>query len=165
MKLGALANNVCRICGSETMGADIGCSCRKLYDKAIFMVLSKHSEECLEYNYSIKMRVVMNEFSKIYEENLKEKGAINKVFKTSFNRTFYPSVYEFYKKNGYVSSKQLHIVENKYFSCGLNEINDKIEKEKKIFLDNFKEKYDSEIIDVAWNLFKKRKAEKKAAEC
>lgn len=166
MKLGALANNVCRICGSETMGADIGCSCQKLYDKATYIVLKQKQDENLEYNYSIKMKVTMDKFCSLYESDLSaHNGDINKMHRSNFNRGFFPSVYKFYKEKGYVSAKQLEIVEKRYFTYGLDNLWEDIDKARESFLRSFKEKYDSEIIDVAWNLFKQRKAEKKAAKC
>ena len=164
---GRLGDGKCRICGADTYGSDIGCSCQKLYDEGTFIVLKQKPEESLEYNYSIKMRVTMDSFCHIYEEDLKShNGDINKMYRTSFNRSFFPSVYDFYKEKGYVSAKQLSLVEKRYFTYGLDDLWDKIENRKKSFLEGFKCKYDKEIVDVAFNLFKKKKAEKaKGKEC
>lgn len=161
MNLGSLAGGTCRICGSDTMGADIGCSCKKLYDRATFIVLRKHDKISLEYNYSIGMRYYMDMFCREYEEKLaKHNGNIAKMYKNEFNRQFFPSVYNQYKEKGYVSKKQLEIVIKKMFPLGCgggSKVYMDIEKRKKEYISAFVSEYDFEIVEVTKNLWKSKK--------
>lgn len=158
MKLGSLAGGVCRICGSDTMGADIGCGCLKMYNEAKFIALKNHGGASVTYNYDIKMQAVMNYASRCYEEALaRHNNDINKVFKTDFNRKFFPWVFQFYKEHGYVSGKQLKIVEKKYCVDVDGSFFEKIEEMKKKYLDNFASENDSEIVEIARNLWKQKK--------
>jgi hypothetical protein len=54
MKLGSLAGGVCRISGSDTVGADIGCSCMIMYNRAKKIALDNHVKESLAYNSAIE---------------------------------------------------------------------------------------------------------------
>lgn len=163
MKLGILAGGVCRICGSDTMGSDIGCGCRGMYERAKFICLRLHDKDSLEYNYGIKMRHIMNMFVGYYDESFKKHdGKIEKMFKTDFNRSFYPSVYAQYKEKGYVSKKQLDIVSSKLqFGCQ-DDITDTkdIQNEKDAYMNNFTMANDNEIVEIARNLWKQKKEDK-----
>ena len=162
MKLGSLAGNVCRICGSETMGSDIGCSCKKLYDKAVFIALKNHDDDSLAYNFSIEMKYYMEKFISQYDGLYqRHNGNINKMYRTEFNRTFYPSVYKFFKENGYVSKKQLDIVKRllgKDFDFAEKDY-EEIQKQKKNYLADFSSRNDSEIVEITRNLWKQKKGE------
>ena len=164
MKLGMLAGGICRICGSDTLGANIGCGCMRMYERAVWIALRNHDEESLTYNYSLDMRYTMDKFVKSYEERLaKHNGDINKTFRSEFKRQFVPSVVEFYKKNGFVSKKQLTLVKRDlYYPYEGDETSEEdIKKLQKSFIADFKAKYDSEIVEIARNLWKQKK-EKKA---
>lgn len=155
MKLGILAGNVCRVCGSDTMGASIGCGCMKMMAKATFIVLSQNNEASLEYNYSIKMRKYLEYFILDYEARLeRHNGNIDKMFKTSFNRAFYPSLYAFVKEKGYCSKKQLDIVVKRFNNDYdlIEKIEKEIEEEKEIFLKNFAEENYKIRLEIARNL-------------
>lgn len=159
MKLGALAGGTCRVCGSDTMGADIGCSCMKLYRQSVFIVLQKHDKDALEYNYGIRMKFIMNTFCTWYEDKIsKHDGNIEKTFRTDFNRQFFPSVYEQYKQKGYVSKKQLDIVEKKVFPIGIPYEELKILDDIKVqFIKDFTKAHDGECLEVTRNLWKSKK--------
>lgn len=162
MKLGSLANGVCRICGSDTItGNDIGCSCQKMYNKATFIILKNHPEDSIKYNYSIEMNFIMTAYQKLYDSSFqKHNGDINKMFKTDFNRSFFPSVISFYKEKGFVSKKQLDIVKKRMFQKNFDDEENNfnlISDLKKKFINNFKTEHDSEIIEVARNLWKSKK--------
>ena len=89
MKLGSLAGGVCRICGPDTMGADIGCGCVIMYNRAKKIALHNHDKESLEYNYSIEMRFLMDKFVAEYETRLeKHNGDLDKTFKNDFKKQF-----------------------------------------------------------------------------
>lgn len=157
MKLGALAGGICRICGSDTMGSDIGCTCMGKYKQAAFIVLRNDDKASLEYNYSLEMRVIMGLFCAEHEESLaRHNGDVNKAYKTAFNRSFYPSVYSFYKEKGYVSKKQLGIVHKRlaYSPDKEEAIYNETEKAKEAFLKDFERQHDGQIVEVARNLWK-----------
>ena len=158
MRLGSLAVGTCKICGSDTMGADIGCSCKKLYDKATFIVLKNYDKISMEYNYSIEMRHYMNMFCRDYEDKLsKYNGNISKMYRSDFNRQFFPSVYNQYKEKGFVSRKQLNIVLKKMYPCGVGSSEYmEIDGRKKDLLCNFVKEHDSEIVEVTRNLWKSK---------
>lgn len=157
MKLGILANNVCRICGSETMGADIGCSCKKLYNKATFIALN-NNEKSLDYNYGIEMRATMNRFVDWYDERLKKHdNNILKMFKSEFKRKFYPSIYAFYKERGFVSRKQLDIIKRIFNEDESSKLYEETEKNKQLFLNMFQKEHDAEIVEITKSLWKSKK--------
>ena len=158
MKLGKYAGGVCRICGSDTLGADIGCSCINMYNRAKKIALRNHEKESLYYNYTIKMKEIMDFSLKTYEESLaKHNNDINKVFHTDFNRSFFPSCFQFYRDKGYVSSKQLSIVERKYCFESDSSFYKRIEDLKENYLSAFAGEHDEEIIEIARNLWKQKK--------
>ena len=66
MKLGTLAGGTCRVCGSDTYGAEIGCGCIHMYHQAGFIVLRNHDKDSLEYNWGIEMN------DELYVKNLPE---------------------------------------------------------------------------------------------
>lgn len=159
MKLGSLAGGTCRICGSDTYGSDIGCGCKVMYNQAKFMVLKNHAPDSLEYNYSINMRYIMDKFVSMYESKLnKHNGNTDKMYRNNFKKQFFPSVYDFYKNKGYVSKKQLSLVmQELYRDYSTNNDYQEIEKLKANYLNNFVKEHDTEIIDVARNLWKSKK--------
>lgn len=161
MKLGSLAGGVCRICGSYTMGADIGCSCMIMYNRAKKIALHNHEKESLEYNYSIEMRYIMNKFVTSYETRLaKHNGDLDKTFRSDFKKSFYPSVVAFFKERGFVSKKQLEIIKNELYGFNggcMSEDYPQIEKQKEIFLNKFALDNDSEIVEITRNLWKQKK--------
>lgn len=161
MKLGRFAGGVCRICGSDTMGADIGCSCIFMYNRAKKIALKNHSKESLEYNYGIEMKFLMDKFVSKYEARLqKHNNDLDKTFKSDFKKKFYSSVVEFYKSKGFVSRKQLDIVLHELYEfdggCASDDYKI-IEKRKAEFLDCFSSENDPEIIEIAKNLWKQKK--------
>lgn len=162
MKLGSFAGGVCRICGSDTMGADIGCSCMVLFNRAKKIALKNHANDSLEYNWGISMRFYMDKFTAKFDENLKKHGGdLNKAFRNEFKKSFYPSVVEFYKSRGYVSKKQLDIViRDLYAYDGASASNDykTIEELKANFLNDFVKNNDSEIVEITRNLWKQKRA-------
>lgn len=156
MKLGAMAGGVCRICGSDTLGADIGCSCLKLYNRAKTIALKNHNSESLEYNYGIEMRYIMDKFVKAYDERLeKHNGNLDKMFRNDFKKSFYPSVVEFYKTKGFVSKKQLEIVRRELDLRSDTYV--VIDKKRENFLNSFARDNDSEIVEITRNLWKQKK--------
>jgi hypothetical protein len=158
MKLGALAGGTCRVCGSDTYGADIGCGCIHMYHQAGFIVLRQHDKDSLEYNYGIQMKFIMNDFCSWYEEKMNRcDGNIDKMFRTDFNRQFFPSVYDQYKQKGYVSKKQLDVVKQKIYPNGMYDVWEKIENQKRQFMQDFIKEHDGECIEVARNLWKSKK--------
>lgn len=161
MKLGRFAGGVCRICGSDTMGADIGCSCMIMYNRAKKIALHNHEKESLEYNYSIEMRFLMDKFVAEYETKLeKHDRDLDKTFRNDFKKQFYPSVVSFYKSKGYVSKKQLDVVIRELYGFNggcMSEDYKIIEDKKKVFLDNFTHDNDSEIVEITRNLWKQKK--------
>lgn len=157
MKLGFFANNVCKICGSETMGSDIGCSCKKLYNKAVFIALKNDDKSSLNYNYSIEMQIIMNSFINWYDEKLKShNNNITKMFRSEFKKSFYPSTYAFYKEKGYVSKKQLDIIKRCFNEDELQKLYEETEKRKQKFLNNFQKENDFQIIEITKNLWKNK---------
>lgn len=164
MKLGALAGGICRVCGSDTYGADIGCGCQIMYKRAIWIALKNHEDLSLEYNYGMEMKAIMDKYKEIYDASFeKHNGDINKMFRSEFNRKFFPSVIEFYNKKGYVSKKQLEIVKNKLFGYNpyeRDEFYDDLKIKKESFINSFKAEYDGEIIVIARNLWKVKKENK-----
>jgi len=161
MKLGKYAGGICRICGSDTLGADIGCSCINMYSRAKKIALKNHNKESLEYNYSIEMRYLMNKFVSDYEIKLmKHNNDLNKTFRSEFKKSFYPSVVNFYKEKGFVSKKQLEIVKKELYGFNggcMSEDYPKINELKENFLNKFASENDSEIVEIARNLWKQKK--------
>lgn len=156
MNLGILARNVCKICGSETMGADIGCSCRKLYGKATFIALRNYNNLSLAYNYGIEMHVIMDNFVKFFDEKAKKhNNEIEKMFRSDFRKNFFTSVYEFYKSKNFVSKKQLDIVK-KSFEYESEKLYADIEEKQKSFLLDFQKNHDKEIVEITKNLWKQK---------
>ena len=164
MKLGNLAGGVCRICDSDTLGADIGCSCRIMYERATYIALRNHEEENLMYNWCIESEIIMDKFCSMYEYSLEQhEGKIEKMYRSEFNRNFFPSVYAQWKEKGMVSKKQRNIVWNKYFIHDFDlrkEIEDKVRDAKKSFISAFQSTYDSEIVEITRNLWKQKKTNK-----
>ena len=164
MNLGSLAGGVCRVCGSDTLGADIGCSCIIMYERATYIALRNHEEESLAYNWYLESEIIMDKFCSMYEDSLEQhKGKIENMYRSEFNRSFFPSVYAQWKEKRRVSKKQRDIVWNKYFIYDFylrKEVEDKVKAAKKSFISAFKGTYDSEIIEIARNLWKQKKANK-----
>ena len=107
MKLGALAGGICRVCGSDTYGADIGCGCQGMYERATWIALKNHEDLSLEYNYGMEMKGIMDAYKEIYDNSFeKHNGDINKMFRSEFNRKFFPSVIQFYNEEGMFFSEQ-----------------------------------------------------------
>lgn len=159
MKLGILAGNVCRVCGSDTMGTPIGCSCKKMMKQASFIILAQNKEAAIEYNYSIKMRKYLEYFMADYEEKVeRHEGKIEKMYRTEFNRKFYPSLYAFVKEKGYCSKKQLDIVIKRFCSNFdlVAKIEKEIEEEKEKFLQHFEDEHFELRLEVARNLWKQK---------
>ncbi len=164
MKLGNLAGGVCRICGSDTYGNDIGCGCKAMYEEAKFICLKNHKDESIKYYWGIKLDYVMTHFVQWYDDLFeRHDGQIEKMFRTKFNRSFYPSVYEQYEKSGFTSKKQLEIIQYKIFPPETQEeiaMLTEVDTLKDGYMKMFVSTYDNEIVEIARNLWKMKKGEK-----
>lgn len=152
---------ICVICGTRTLGARIGSGCQGFYKKATWAVLSRHSEESFEYNYKIRMKTIMDVFCEHYDHLLSQSGNVKKAWNKSFHRQFFPSVYDFYKGKGYVSKKQLNLVEN--YLQDLDFLTDAIKetnKNKKEYFKNFQKKFDEEIINLTKTFYLEKNGSK-----
>lgn len=159
MRLGIYAGNICRVCGSDTYGAEIGCSCKKFFNKAKFIALKQYSEDSLEYNFSIEMRAYMGRFVERYNEKLqKHNGNIDKTFRSDFKKSFFPSVVAFFNEKGYVSKKQLDIVKREFeYDSDIEKMYEEIKEKQDDFLEGFVNAHFSEIVEIARNLWKTQK--------
>lgn len=102
------------------------------------------------------MEKFISQYDRLYQRH---NGNINKMYRTEFNRTFYPSVYKFFKENGYVSKKQLNIVKRllgKDFDF-VEKDYEEIQKQKKSYLTDFSNRNDNEIVEITRNLWKHSK--------
>lgn len=143
------------ICGSRANGI-VGSSCRKFFNKATWNILSKHSDESLTYNYTIKMKAHMDAFTEYYSALVENEDNDIKKILGKFFYTFAPSVVDFYKEKGYVSKKQLQTVmqlEYKYSELSRVPVYRVIEEAKALYLKEFQQKYISEIIPEARLLY------------
>lgn len=139
----------CVICGTRTLGARIGSGCQGLYKKATWAVLSRHNNESFEYNYKIRMKTIMEIFCEHYEYILEQSGSVKKAWNKTFYRQFFPSVYDFYKGKGYVSKKQLNLVENYLQDLDfLTRAVKETAKKKEEFLKEFRKNFDEEIVSL-----------------
>jgi len=94
----------CIICGAVLVNSTdgIGCGCREMLKKCTYIHMKNNKDRTSYYEF-------WNVESVLYMEAFK-KFANHVTFKSSFKKSFVPSVIAFYDKKGYVSKKQLEIV-------------------------------------------------------
>jgi hypothetical protein len=96
----------CRICGaaiSDDNPDGIGYTCRKVYKEALAATYFKfHWQRHRKIKLDMLMPMFIDEFK-------------NTKFRKQFKKDFYKSVVEFYEERGYVSKKQLEIIESWLF--------------------------------------------------
>lgn len=148
MKLGSLAGGICKICGSDTMGSNIGCGCRKFYNEATYEILYKSEDK--NKMYLVRNDFIMRKFEAYYSETEKK------------NR-FYDSILSFWKKSGFVTKKQVESLMN-FFGYERDFIERQADEVQRNFIRKFQEDNDEEIVKLAKIKFGKAKHLKKLAK-
>lgn len=133
----------CMICGapiSPNNLTGIGCECQKVLERIQFETMFANEEFRTHY-FQIESKPLIN----MLREYWNSKGAR---VRSSFKKSFIPSVLDFYDGKGFVSRKQLNLVIDilKYECSYLPEILNRIEKEKKDYLNSMRTKV--EITDA-----------------
>lgn len=105
MTLSYAEGRTCSVCGSLITDGNrdgIGIECRYTYKKAKAIVYFDNKDRAYKF-YGVKSGLIMPLF---IEEHKDVK------FRSSFKKSFYPSVVEQWESKGYVSKKQLEICES-----------------------------------------------------
>jgi len=125
----------CSVCGSRITDGNpdgIGVECRASYSKARSIVFFDVKERAFEF-YGIKASLVMPLFIETF-------GSVK--FRSSFKKSFYPSIVEQWEEKGFISKKQLEICESwlyyKVHYSHLQEIEDETNKMKKLLIEQWK---------------------------
>lgn len=151
-----IGDGICAICGAWTNGSNIGSTCRKVYDRAIFWVLREHENERKAYE-ALESAPIVEKLKKLYDERMaKHGGNTQKAFRSSFRRSFIPSVLEQWSEKGFLSEKQRDIAKEIAFDGeGLPAaLETKIRETQRAFLGAFGDTFRAEITVKARKLYK-----------
>ena len=145
----------CIICGAPLINSTdgIGCGCREMLHKCTYLHMKNNDDKTSYYHY---WNVEASVYMKLFIE-----WAENKKFRSSFRKSFVPSVISFYQEKNYLSKKQLEIVKNFVYNETKNEqyvIKKQIEEKKKIIMIDYREKNLKEIIELTHKMWASQKA-------
>ena len=147
-----IGNGSCLICGAALINSPdgIGYGCRKMVKKCTYLHMKANEDKTAYYKYlAVDCDVYMRYFL-MY--------CADKKYRSSFKKSFVPSVVKFYKERGFLSPKQFAIFEKiakEELSSEVFFIEGEIKNKKDSIVSDYRKENWDEIISLTHKMWNK----------